>query len=185
MLSIPEPRIGNEGNSGSRTQQVEKFSISSGEQIVHVMFEKIPLWLTSLSPMSFKRVCFPRVNDQNELTSGCKIRRAITQSFLSNWPSDRIKYKFDTICSPDLILISGSHEALLLYPVGKEKTPALFTLEYYYRHLSLTPPWTSRSYLHSKAGGCMGLRIYLGFCNFNFPLSLTLIDRVLGDFIDY
>ena len=30
----------------------------------------------------------------------------------------------------------------------------------------------------------MGFRIYLGYCNFNFPLSLTLIDRTLGDFID-
>ena len=128
ISSIPEPRIDDESNSGSRAQQVEKFSVSSGTQVVHVMFEKMPLWLTSLSPISFKRVCFTHVNDQNELTNGCKIKRAITQSFLSNWPSDRIKYKFDTIHSPDLILISGSHEALLLYPVGKGKTPTLFTL---------------------------------------------------------
>ena len=180
-----ELRIGDESNSGSRTQLVEKFSISSGNQIVHVMFEKIPLWLTSLSPMSFKRVCFPHVNNQNELTNGCQIRRAITKSFLSNWPLDRIKYKFDTIYSPDLILISGSHKALLLYSDHKEETPTLFTLEYHHRHLSLKPPWKSRTYLHSKAGGCIGFRIHLGYCNFNFPLSLALIDRTLGDFIDF
>ena len=174
MSSILEPRIGDGGNSGARMQLVEKFSISSGNQIVHVMFEKIPLWLTSLSPMSFKRVCFPHVSNQNELTSGCQIRRAITKSFLSNWPSDRIKYKFDVMCSPDLILISGSHKPLILSSVLKEKTPSLFTLEYHHRHLSLTPPWKSRTYLYSKAEGCMEFRILFGALQLQFSIVINI-----------
>ena len=164
---------------------VESFSLIKGSGTVQIMFEKIPLWLSVLSPMFFHVICFTQFKSLSELSSISKEASVFVNSYLVLWDKSRIHYSQNCTKSPNLVLISGSSSFLATIRPSTYEAPVICCLECKSRWKIRNHFFEIKEFRHSTSGGCTNAVIELGFFGINPPNSITNIKRTLGDFLDY
>jgi len=175
----------NVNSNDSKDCIVDQFTITRGIGTVYVLFETVPLWLSVLSPLYFKYLCFPQFTCISHLKSVSKAAKIFSEVYLNLWSPSTIKFTKNKAPNPGLILISGSTYFLDEYFQLKLVAPALVTQEFKQKSRAIKAVHKWSTYRHYLNGGCTNLRVKVGFWGLNPPSNIVSMPRTLGDFLDY
>ena len=164
---------------------VQSFVIVKGKAIVCIMFEKVPYWITALSPLSCRRLVFAQYSSRDSLCGCSGLCETFVKSYLDRWPSDKILYNQNSLPHPDLVLVSGSQRFLSMLDEIQYQAPVIFVHELARDSKLSHPLFTFGWYKHNLNGGCTNLRIRVGFRNMCILHKIGSMQRALGDFIEY
>ena len=135
--------------------------------------------------MSFKFLIFLDFINFESMRNGTFMRRHILDLFMKNWPSNRIKFKNSTPYATNLVLISGYFKFLKERSSTVSRTPSFFSLEFRQRVPSFKSHWKLFHCKNEKSRGCLAMKLCFGMCHMPFSDTLALIERSLGNFVDF
>ena len=169
---------------------VEYFTLEKGSGTIILLFEVVPIWLSVLSPLCFKSICFSQYSSYNHLRNVDPITTAFVDKYLKVWKDASVRFKNNKIIAPNLILISGSATFLNTLSFDSFKAPTIVSFEFGGKRGQDTSKIENHSlqfelYRHCLNGGCTSIQYKLGFKNMKPPANLTKIKRCIGDFLNY
>lgn len=175
----------NETNLSLRRSRIkENFKLFKGFGNMEIVFEKVPIWLATLLPMSCCKLCFPQFSNQSDIMSIGHITAIISKGYLPLWNETSIVYGDEMMPQPHLLLLFSSSPFLKKLNVNDWDCPSIVTFEGIISEPTL-PFWKWEKFRHYKNGGCTSWLVSVGFHGIVPPGNLTLISRTLGDFIDF
>ena len=90
--SVGDASENDSGGGKRQVRVVESFQITRGNGVAALIFETFPIWLSVLSPMSFRFIVFADFSSLEQLKGHTSLAKLFVETHEKNWTKEKFRF---------------------------------------------------------------------------------------------